>query len=134
MDASRLGASGHSMGGGGTLEASLTRPSLKAALPLAPWDTTKNFSNDSVPTLIVGAQNDTIAPVGQHAKAFYNSLSAARPKMYLELAGASHFATNSANTTVAQYAIAWLKRFIDNVPGTRSSSAPYRRRAAQSLP
>lgn len=80
VDASRLGASGHSMGGGGTLEASLTRPSLKAALPLAPWDTTKNFSNDSVPTLIVGAQNDTIAPVGQHAKAFYNSLSAARPR------------------------------------------------------
>jgi dienelactone hydrolase len=114
VDASRLGVSGHSMGGGGTLEASVKRPSLKAALPLTPWDTTKNFSSDSVPTLILGAQKDTIAPVGQHAKPFYNSLSTARPKMYLELAGASHFVTNSANTTLAQYAIAWLKRFIDS--------------------
>jgi len=35
-------------------------------------------------------------------------------KMYLELAGASHSATNNANTTQAQYEVAWLKRFIDN--------------------
>ena len=34
--------------------------------------------------------------------------------MYLELAGASHTATNHANTTQAQYEIPWLKRFIDN--------------------
>jgi dienelactone hydrolase len=115
VDASRLGVSGHSMGGGGTLEASVTRPSLKAAIPMAPWDqNTKNFSGDKVPTLIVAAQNDNIAPVAQHAKVFYNSFSTSLPRMYLELAGASHLATNSANVTQAQYEIAWLKRFIDN--------------------
>jgi predicted dienelactone hydrolase len=114
VDASRLGVSGHSMGGGGTLEATVNRPSLKAAVPMAPWDNTKNFANDTVPTMIVAAQNDSVAPTGQHARPFYNSLSTARPKMYLELAGASHSATNSPNTTFAQYDIAWLKRFIDN--------------------
>ena len=115
VDASRLGVSGHSMGGGGTLEASVSRPSLKAAIPMAPWDANmKNFSNDTVPTLIVAAQNDSIAPVSRHALVFYNSIPTTQPKMYLELAGASHTATNRANTTQAQYEIAWLKRFIDN--------------------
>ena len=62
---------------------------------------------------------------------FYNSLPDAPEKMYLELAGASHSATNSANTTQAQYEIAWLKRFVDNdtrytqflcpTPGTSST-------------
>jgi dienelactone hydrolase len=115
VDASRLGVSGHSMGGGGTLEASVSRPSLKAAIPMAPWDSNvKNFSTDVVPTLIVAAQNDTIAPVNRHALVFYNSIPTSQQKMYLELAGASHTATNRANTTQAQYEIAWLKRFIDN--------------------
>ena len=115
IDATRLGASGHSMGGGGTLEASVRRPTLKAAIPMAPWDSNmKNFSNDPVPTLIVAAQNDNVAPVNQHARVFYNSLPATPGKMYLELAGASHSATNSANTTQAQYEVAWLKRFLDN--------------------
>src|SRR5437763_7649493 len=79
VDANRLGVSGHSMGGGGTLEASVSRPSLKAAIPMAPWDqNVKNFSNDTVPTLIVAAQNDQIAPVNQFALVFYNSIPTTR--------------------------------------------------------
>jgi hypothetical protein len=34
--------------------------------------------------------------------------------MYLELAGAGHNASNSANATIAQFEISWLNRFIDN--------------------
>jgi dienelactone hydrolase len=34
IDASRLGVMGHSMGGGGSLEASKDRPALQAAIPL----------------------------------------------------------------------------------------------------
>ena len=60
-----------------------------------------------------GAENDTVAPVASHAEPFYTSLPSSVPKAYLELAGASHFAPNSSNTTIAQYSIAWLKRFVD---------------------
>ena len=114
IDATRLAVMGHSMGGGGTLEASRTRPSLQAAIGLTPWDLTKNWSGNRVPDLIVGAQADTVAPVSQHAIPFYTSLNATSEKAYVELAGASHFAPNSPNTTIARYSISWLKRFVDN--------------------
>jgi alpha-beta hydrolase superfamily lysophospholipase len=114
VDASRLAVSGHSMGGGGTLEATVRRTSLKAAVPMAPWDQTKSFSGDRTPTLIVAAQNDNVAPVAQHARPFYSSIPTTQPKMYLELAGASHNTVNSANVTQAQFEIAFLKRFVDN--------------------
>ena len=114
VDASRLAVMGHSMGGGGTLEASADRPSLQAAVGLTPWDLTKNWSGNRVPTLIVGAENDTVAPVASHAIPFFNSLNATSEKAYVELAGATHFAPNSSNTTIARYAISWLKEFVDN--------------------
>lgn len=114
IDATRLGVMGHSMGGGGTLSAANSRPSLQAAIPLTGWHTTKSWSGIRVPTLVVGAENDTVAPVSSHSKPFYNSIPASSEKAYLELNGASHFAPNSSNTTIAKYSISWLKRFIDN--------------------
>ncbi|EWC61174.1 Triacylglycerol lipase precursor [Actinokineospora spheciospongiae] len=114
IDSSRLGVIGHSMGGGGTLEAARSRPTLQAAIPLTGWNLTTNWSGNRVPTLVVGAQSDTIAPVGSHSIPFYNSLPSTLDKAYLELRGASHFAPNTANTTIAKYTISWLKRFIDN--------------------
>jgi predicted dienelactone hydrolase len=114
IDASRLAVMGHSMGGGGALEAAKSRPSLQAAVPLTPWDLNRNFSGVSVPTLIVGGQRDTIAPPAQHSIPFFNSMPAANDKGYLELAGASHFAPNIPNSTISEFSIAWLKRFVDN--------------------
>ena len=114
IDRTRLGVMGHSMGGGGTLEAAADRSSLQAAIPLTGWDTRTNFSSSRVPTLVVGAQNDLIAPVAMHSIPFYNSLSATSEKAYLELAGADHLAPLMSNTTIAEYSISWLKRFIDN--------------------
>jgi alpha-beta hydrolase superfamily lysophospholipase len=114
IDRSRLAVMGHSMGGGGTLSAARDNPALQAAIPLTGWHTTKNWSTVQVPTLVIGAQNDTIAPVSSHSEPFYTSLPASLDKAYLELAGASHFAPNSPNTTIAKYSISWLKRFVDN--------------------
>lgn len=114
VDGNRLAVGGHSMGGGGTLIASRANPQLKAAIPMEPWSSDKNFSTDRVPTLIFAAQNDSVAPVGQHANQFFNSLPASTPKGLLELKGASHFVSNSANVTVAKYALSWLKRYVDN--------------------
>jgi predicted dienelactone hydrolase len=114
IDSTRLSVVGHSMGGGGTLEASASRPSLQAAIPLTPWNLTKNWSRNQVPTMVVGAENDTVAPVSSHSIPFYTSLPAGPEKAYLELNNASHFAPNSSNTTIAKYSISWLKRFVDN--------------------
>lgn len=114
IDSTRLAVMGHSMGGGGTLEASETRPTLQAAIPLTGWNTDKTWSGNRVPTLVVGAENDSVAPVSSHSIPFYNSLSTTYEKAYLELNGASHFAPNSSNTTIARYSISWLKRFVDN--------------------
>jgi predicted dienelactone hydrolase len=114
IDATRLAVAGHSMGGGGSLEAANTRSVLQAAIPLTAWHTTKSWPNVRVPTLVIGAENDSIAPVNSHSIPFYNSIPDASEKGYLELNGASHFAPNSSNTTIAKYTISWLKRFVDN--------------------
>lgn len=114
IDSSRQAVVGHSMGGGGTLEAAKTRRSLEAAVPLTGWNLDKSWPEVEAATLVIGAQNDTVAPVGSHSIPFYNSLSAAERKSYLELRGASHFAPNTSNTTIAKYTVSWLKRYVDN--------------------
>ncbi|MFH9011004.1 alpha/beta hydrolase [Streptomyces sp. NPDC017943] len=114
IDATRLGVMGHSMGGGGSLEAAKDRPSLQAAIPLTPWNLDKTWPEVRTPTLIFGADGDTIAPVASHAEPFYQNLPSSLDKAYLELNGATHFTPNSNDTTIAKYSISWLKRFVDN--------------------
>ncbi|MEU6077236.1 alpha/beta hydrolase [Micromonospora sp. NPDC047074] len=114
IDASRLAVSGHSMGGGGSLEAAVARPTLQAAVPLAPWNLDKSWSDVRVPTLIVGGETDSIAPVSSHSEPFYTSIPASSEKAYLELNGASHFFPQTVNTPTARQAVAWLKRFVDD--------------------
>ncbi len=82
---------------------------------MTPWHTTKSWYTLSTPTLIFGAENDSVAPVGSHSEPFYTSIpGSGNDKMYVELNGASHFAPNSSNTTIAKYSISWLKRFVDD--------------------
>ncbi|MEV6088006.1 bis(hydroxyethyl) terephthalate hydrolase [Streptomyces parvulus] len=114
IDSSRLGVMGHSMGGGGSLEAAKSRASLQAAIPLTPWNLDKSWPEVSTPTLIFGADGDTVAPVASHAEPFYSGLPSGTDRAYLELNNATHFSPNSSNTTIAKYSISWLKRFIDN--------------------
>ena len=114
IDRNRLAVAGHSMGGGGTLEAAKDRPSLKAAIPIAPWNLDKTWPEIRTPTLILGGENDLIAPVASHAEPFYNSIPASAEKAYLELDNESHFFPQFSNTIMAKYMISWLKRFVDN--------------------
>lgn len=131
VDGSRLAVMGHSMGGGGSLAAAKARPSLKAAIPLAPWHTDKTWPEVTTRTLIIGAENDGIAPVADHAEPFYESLPAGAPHAYLELNGAGHNATNSYNAPTSIQSVAWLKRFVNGdtaynsylCPGPAPSSA-----------
>ncbi len=113
VDSARLAVAGHSMGGGGALIAAEANPTLKASLPLTPWNTTSSFTRVRVPTLIVGADGDTVASVAVHARPFYASLPSTTFKAYAELNSASHFTPNSTNTPIGRYGVAWMKRFVD---------------------
>lgn len=114
IDAGRLAVMGWSMGGGGTLESAASTQSLKAAIPMAPWDLTNPVAGITTPTLIFGADGDTVAPVATYALPFYNGLTRARDKAFVELRGADHSTFGNPHTTVAQYSISWLKRFVDD--------------------
>jgi alpha-beta hydrolase superfamily lysophospholipase len=114
VDAGRLAVAGHSMGGGGTLEAADDRPGLQAAIPLQPWHTVKSWPNVRVPTMIIGAELDTTAPPANHSEPFYTSLTAASDRAYLELNDAEHRVSTSPDVTTARYMISWLKRYVDN--------------------
>lgn len=115
VDGTRLGVMGHSMGGGGALRAATDRPALQAAIPLTGWHTTKKWPTVQAPTLVIGAEADTTAPVASHSEPFYTSLTSSVDKAYLELNNANHSAPSSGqNPTIAKYSVSWLKRFIDN--------------------
>src|SRR5690606_11771619 len=113
LDGNRLAVAGHSMGGGGSIAASNSRSSLRASNPLTPWHTQKTWSSNTVPQLIVGAQNDSVAATSSHAVPLYNGIRSATPKMYVELRGASHFAPNSTDADISRMAVSWFKRWVD---------------------
>ena len=118
VDGSKRAVAGHSMGGGGALVAARDNPDLKAAIPMAPWYLTKNFSGIKVPTLIVACERDFIAPVASYAQKFYSSIKATTPHALLELAGESHLcptgtATAASKAVEGKMAVAWLKVFMD---------------------
>lgn len=114
VDGSRLAVGGHSMGGGGSLEAAKDRTSLKAVVPLAPWSDDKTWPEIASPTMIIGAKNDGIAGVSSHAIPIYNGISAAPEKAYLELNNEDHWFPEEVNANVAKYMISWFKRWVDN--------------------
>jgi dipeptidyl aminopeptidase/acylaminoacyl peptidase len=114
VDGNNRGVAGHSMGGGGTLEAlsSDSTGLVKAGVPLAPWNTDKTWGEVREPVLIVGGESDTIAPVGSHSIPFYNSLGGS--KTYVELNGASHFFPQTTNATTSRALVSWFKRWLNN--------------------
>jgi hypothetical protein len=114
IDPTRLGALGHSMGGGGALEVGdrNNNPRVKAVVGLEPWDI-GSFIGMDVPSMIVGASNDIIASPGSHAEPFYNSIIAAE-KQYVELSGQDHLVGITDNQIQSRVSIAWFKRYLDN--------------------
>jgi dienelactone hydrolase len=118
IDANRQAVMGHSMGGGGTLAAARDNPALKAAVALAPWHTTKDWSSIQVPTLIISDEKDGIATNTVHSNPFYASFNASLPSAKIELVGADHLcgiqiSAEKCKTSLAKYSVAWLKRFVD---------------------
>ncbi|GIJ44952.1 lipase [Virgisporangium aliadipatigenens] len=110
VDGSRRGVAGHSMGGGGTLEAlkADTTGTVRAGVPVAPWDLDKTWDDVSEAVMIVGGQRDAIAPVSTHSNRFFNTL--AGPKALVEIAGGSHFFPQQRNEpTTSRAMVSWFK-------------------------
>jgi len=117
VDGNRLGVIGHSYGGGGALLAGTEHPSLRAVIPLAPFYESTSFAGLTVPTLIMGCQYDTVAPVAARAIPIYESIPASVSKAYLELARGDHLCVETGNGNKAiqgKYAVAWAKLFLDD--------------------
>ncbi|WSG48196.1 endo-1,4-beta-xylanase [Dactylosporangium sp. NBC_01737] len=113
VDRNRLAVIGHSMGGGGALVAADQRPSLKAAIGLAPFKPSGNLANNRVPTLILSGQNDTtVTP--SYLDGLYPTLPSATPGAYLLLSGADHLFFTRPNDIEMRSQIPWLKTFVDN--------------------
>jgi len=116
VDPNRKGVAGHSMGGGATLISANADPSIRAAMPLAPWNGSANFPNLRVPTLIWACQADNIAPVASHASPMYNSIPATTKKAYVSVAGGNHFCANDPNgfsQNIGKYGVSFFKKFLD---------------------
>lgn len=117
VDGNRRAVAGHSMGGGGTLIAAADNPSLKAAIPMAPWNLSSlSFSRIRVPTFIFSCQSDAIAPVAQHSNPFYNAIPSTTSKNLVEMRLDDHFCVMNGGghyETLGKLGIAWVKRFVD---------------------
>ena len=113
VDPNRLSVVGHSMGGGGALVAAERRPSLKAAVGLAPFKPSGNLAADRVPTMIMGGTRDTtVTP--SYLDGLYATLPAATENAYVQLSGANHLFPTKPNTLETRLLIPWLKTFVDN--------------------
>lgn len=113
VDGTRIGVMGHSMGGGGSLEAISADPTIDAAVPFTPWNTDKTWGEVTTPTLIVGAENDTVASTAGHAIPFYESYAADTERAYLELTGAGHSVPTGPDDDISLYTVSWMKRYLD---------------------
>ena len=113
VDANRLAVIGHSMGGGGALDAALRRPALQAAIGNAPYLPSGSLANDRVPTLIYAMQNDTLVPPSR-LTSLYNTIPASTERAYIGVAGAGHNYIGQPSTVLARTMIPWLKIFVDD--------------------
>jgi hypothetical protein len=113
IDPNRLSVLGHSMGGGGMVYATEHRPSLKAAVGLAPYSPSENWSTDTVPTLVIGGQNDTVVTPSLLSSE-YATLPASTQSDFAQIAGADHVYYTHPNNVEMKLIIPWLKVFLDS--------------------
>ena len=113
VDPTRLGVIGHSMGGGGVVYATEHRPSLKAAVALAPFSPSQTMATDTVPTMVMGGQNDTVV-TPSYLSGLYATLPATTQSDFIQIAGADHVYYTHPNSVEMRILIPWIKTFIDN--------------------
>jgi dienelactone hydrolase len=114
VDPDRLAVWGHSAGGAGSMEAAEQRPSLRAAIGVAPGfpDGGLSMATDKVPTLIIGGQNDTVV-TPSYLSSLYATMPASTQSAFAQIAGADHVYYTHPNNVEMKLLIPWLKIFVD---------------------
>jgi dienelactone hydrolase len=113
VDPSRLGVIGHSMGGGGVVYATEHRPTLKGAVALAPFSPSQSMATDTVPTMVMGGQDDTVV-TPSYLAGLYATLPASTQSDFIQIAGADHVYYTHPNPVEMRILIPWLKTFLDD--------------------
>jgi dienelactone hydrolase len=117
VDVNRLATSGWSMGGGGTLLAANSTPSLKATMAMCPWNPSGTYPMDTVPTLMFGGTNDGLAGAPMPDDQ-YDSIPTSTPKMLYVINGGTHFVANdpageSGKYDIGRIGLSWMKVFLE---------------------
>jgi dienelactone hydrolase len=98
----RIGVTGHSMGGGGSLfAANELGTMIRCVMPLQPWQPGGGFPMIAAPTMIVGAASDTIASVGANASGHYRSIPDSVEKFLIVLQGDHYLSTDRTSGIAA---------------------------------
>lgn len=110
--AGRYGIMGASMGGGGATRAAQADASLRTNVAILPWGTVT--SGVSVPSLLICASADSVAPCADHGEPFYDGIGDSAPKMKVTVNG-SHAANapQSDYGRVGEVVLAFQKLFLE---------------------
>ena len=118
IDINKISVGGHSMGGGGAQIAATMDESLKSVISLNPWIQqwliNYEYLNHTVPNLIISGQDDTTAPVNEHANVHYDYTPNTTPKAIYEIENGSHSTgrfPSTANNYVGKIVLSWLNYF-----------------------
>jgi predicted dienelactone hydrolase len=134
IDAQRVGAAGHSLGGYTVLGLAGAWPSwkdgrIKAVLALSPYCepyiSKGDLAHMNVPVMYQGGTRDIgVTPVVKRANGAYDRSSV--PKYYVEFDGAGHFAWTNANKqfqpTITTYSVAFFDQYLKGNATTKLSA------------
>ena len=121
IDINKISVGGHSMGGGGAQIAATLDNSLKSVISLNPWIqpwlVNYEYLNHTVPNLIISGQDDTTAPVNEHANIHYDYTPDTTIKAIYEIENGSHSTgrfPSTANNYVGKIVLSWLNYFAND--------------------
>lgn len=109
IDADKIGVWGFSYGATAALNNSFTvrSPNVRAAVAVFPLSTLSIYPLVTDPTLVLGGENDVVAPPALHARIAYNV--ARGPKAYGQLDRAQHLDPTGDDGAVSSLTVSWFK-------------------------
>lgn len=136
LDATRIGAFGHSMGAGAALVMAADRPDVGAVVALAPWDAppaltplppSQAVAALAAPLLVVVGGADDVTPPATDAWPIYEAaLATTRLREIVIVPGAGHNGPQSLFDVAADAGVAFLRAYlIDEHPALDHVYGPY---------